>query len=123
MLHCLPEIRQQAARPRLGAQDHTNILAVLHLGTRHGGPTQEVIKGRKDTPARRSRQIHQMDRGSTHHQLHCPHICQLHQINNLQVRVPHSIITENDTNFTAAAFQNFCEELGIKVNYASVAHP
>src|SRR4051812_10012976 len=38
-------------------------------------------------------------------------------------RVPHNIITDNGTNFTAAEFQNFCEELGIKINYASVAHP
>src|ERR1043165_6084977 len=37
--------------------------------------------------------------------------------------VPHNIITENGTNFTTAEFQNFCEELGIKINYASVAHP
>src|SRR3954467_11396612 len=37
--------------------------------------------------------------------------------------VPHNIITGNGTNFTAAEFQNFCEELGIKINYASVAHP
>src|SRR3954467_2930545 len=37
--------------------------------------------------------------------------------------VPHKIITDNGTNFTAAEFQNFCEELGIKINYVSVAHP
>src|SRR4051812_833939 len=37
--------------------------------------------------------------------------------------VPHNIITDNGTNFTTAEFQNFCEELGIKINYASVAHP
>ena len=37
--------------------------------------------------------------------------------------VPHNIITDNGANFTAAEFQNFCEELGIKINYASVAHP
>src|SRR3954467_15700093 len=37
--------------------------------------------------------------------------------------VPHNIITDNGTNFTAVEFQNFCEELGIKINYASVAHP
>src|SRR4051812_37122066 len=37
--------------------------------------------------------------------------------------VPHNIITDNGTNFTATEFQNFCEELGIKINYASVAHP
>ena len=37
--------------------------------------------------------------------------------------VPHNIITDNGTNFTVAEFQNFCEELGIKINNASVAHP
>ena len=37
--------------------------------------------------------------------------------------VPHNIIIDNGTNFTAAKFQNFCQELGIKINYASVAHP
>ena len=37
--------------------------------------------------------------------------------------VPHNIITNNGTNFIAAEFQNFCKELGIKINYASVAHP
>src|SRR3954463_979028 len=37
--------------------------------------------------------------------------------------VPHNIITDNGTNFTAAEFQNFCQELGIKINYASVVHP
>src|SRR4051812_16086549 len=36
--------------------------------------------------------------------------------------VPHNIITDNGTNFTADEFQNFCKELGIKINYASVAH-
>src|SRR3954471_17413110 len=37
--------------------------------------------------------------------------------------VPHSIITDNGTNFTATEFQNFCQELCIKINYASVTHP
>src|SRR3954466_3783994 len=41
----------------------------------------------------------------------------------LRFGVPHNIITENGMNFTATEFQNFCEELGIKINYASVAHP
>ena len=37
--------------------------------------------------------------------------------------VPHNIITDNGTNFTVAEFQNFCQELSIKINYASVTHP
>src|SRR4051812_17875263 len=37
--------------------------------------------------------------------------------------LPHNIIMGNDTNLTEAEFQNLCEELGIKINYALVAHP
>ena len=37
--------------------------------------------------------------------------------------VPHSIITDNGTNFTAKEFQDYCDELGINVTYASVSHP
>jgi transposase InsO family protein len=37
--------------------------------------------------------------------------------------VPNSIITNNGTNFTAGKFQQFAKELGIKIKYASVAHP
>jgi transposase InsO family protein len=37
--------------------------------------------------------------------------------------VPNSIITDNGTNFTSGEFQEFIKELGIKIKYASVAHP
>jgi transposase InsO family protein len=37
--------------------------------------------------------------------------------------VPHSIITDNGTNFTSKEFMNYCETLGIKLKFASVAHP
>jgi IS30 family transposase len=37
--------------------------------------------------------------------------------------VPHSIITDNGTNFTLKEFKNYCEGLGIKLKFASVAHP
>jgi transposase InsO family protein len=37
--------------------------------------------------------------------------------------VPHSIITDNGTNFTSKEFKNYCEGLGIKLKFASVAHP
>jgi transposase InsO family protein len=37
--------------------------------------------------------------------------------------VPNNIITDNDTNFTSGEFQNFAKNLGIKLKYASVAHP
>jgi transposase InsO family protein len=37
--------------------------------------------------------------------------------------VPHSIITDNGTNFTTKEFKNYCESMGIKLKFASVAHP
>ena len=37
--------------------------------------------------------------------------------------VPHSIITDNDTNFTADEVKLWCKNMGIKLDYASVYHP
>jgi transposase InsO family protein len=37
--------------------------------------------------------------------------------------VPHSIITDNGTNFTSKDFKSYCESMGIKLKFASVAHP
>jgi hypothetical protein len=37
--------------------------------------------------------------------------------------IPNSIITDNSTNFTSGEFQEFARKLGIKIKYASVAHP
>jgi transposase-like protein len=37
--------------------------------------------------------------------------------------VPHSIITDNGKNFTFKKFKNYCESMGIKLNFTSVAHP
>jgi transposase InsO family protein len=37
--------------------------------------------------------------------------------------VPHSIITDNGTNFTSKEFKSYCGSMGIKLKFASVAHP
>src|SRR5438105_12634503 len=37
--------------------------------------------------------------------------------------VPNRIITDNGTQFTRFEFKDWCEEIGIKICYASVAHP
>ena len=37
--------------------------------------------------------------------------------------VPHSIITDNGTNFTADKVKLWCSKMGIKLDYASVYHP
>ena len=37
--------------------------------------------------------------------------------------VPHSIITDNGTNFTAQEVKDWCGKMGIKIDYGSVYHP
>ena len=37
--------------------------------------------------------------------------------------VPHSIITDNGSNFDSEEFRAFCDSQGTRVDYASVAHP
>jgi transposase InsO family protein len=37
--------------------------------------------------------------------------------------VPHSFITDNGINFTSNEFKSYCESMGIKSKFASVAHP
>jgi transposase InsO family protein len=36
---------------------------------------------------------------------------------------PHSVITNNGTNFTSKEFKSYCESLGIELKFMSVAHP
>ena len=38
-------------------------------------------------------------------------------------RVPNRIIIDNITQFTSSAFLSYCEEIGTKVCFTSVAHP
>jgi penicillin V acylase-like amidase (Ntn superfamily) len=38
-------------------------------------------------------------------------------------RVPHSIITDNGTNFTSKEFKSYCDGMRIKLKFASVAYP
>ena len=46
-------------------------------------------------------------------------------ISNITIRygIPHSIITDNGTNFAKGALARFCTTQGIRLDLASVAHP
>jgi transposase InsO family protein len=44
-------------------------------------------------------------------------------INFIKSIVPHNIIADNGTNFTSKEFKSYCESMGIKLKFASVAHP
>jgi hypothetical protein len=41
----------------------------------------------------------------------------------LRYGVPHGIITDNGSNFSQGPFARFCEEVGIRLDIVSVAHP
>ena len=41
----------------------------------------------------------------------------------LRYGYPHSIITDNGTNFAEGPFPRFCQQKNIRLNLASVAHP
>jgi hypothetical protein len=41
----------------------------------------------------------------------------------VRYRVPHSIITDNGTNFAKGVFAQFYSQKGIQLDLASVAHP
>jgi hypothetical protein len=37
--------------------------------------------------------------------------------------IPNDIITDNGARFTVREFKDFCADMDIKINYASVSHP
>jgi hypothetical protein len=37
--------------------------------------------------------------------------------------IPNDIITDNEARFTVREFKDFCADMDIKINYASVSHP
>ena len=41
----------------------------------------------------------------------------------VRLGTPNRVITDNVAQFSSGQFQEFCDELGIKVHFASVAHP
>jgi transposase InsO family protein len=48
---------------------------------------------------------------------------QLHQVDSILLRSTAYIITDNGRNFTSKEFKKYCESMGIKLNFASIAHP
>src|SRR5438105_1874614 len=111
-----------SADTRVGARtaDHSNHLAFHSLGPQHGRPPAEsawwhlfiaidiFTKWIKAKPvatitAAKAKEFFQ----------------------DIVVRfgVPNRIITDNGTQFTVSEFKDWCEELGIKICYAFVAHP
>ena len=84
----LPEIRNKAARTRIGVEDYTAGLAFRPVGARYGWATQKIIAWRAYSPTGGSRQVHKVDRGGPHHKFDCYYGSQLHKEHQLPLRCP-----------------------------------
>jgi hypothetical protein len=93
------------------------------MGPVNGRETAQILARRARLHVGGSRQIHQVGRSN-------PITTQdstvaINFIKSIVVRfgVPHSIIIDNETNFTSKEFKSYRESMGIKLKFASVAHP
>ena len=98
---------QYVTQARLSLKDHTTRLAFRCMGIGYGWTTK-FAKWIEAKP------IKNLDAGTA-----------VSFIGELIFRygVPHSIITDNGSNFDSEEFRAFCTSQGTRVDYASVAHP
>jgi hypothetical protein len=82
--------------------------------TAPGGLTHLLVAVDKFTKWIEAKPIKKLDGSST-----------IKLFNEIIVRygLPHSIITDNGTNFAKGVFTDFCSKKGILLDLASVAHP
>jgi hypothetical protein len=64
-----------------------------------------------------------MDRSSSGNNTRFHDSNQFHKSIVFRFGVPHSIITDNGTDFTSKEFKNYYEGMGIKLNFATITHP
>jgi transposase InsO family protein len=74
-------------------------------------------------PLRRHRQVHQVAESNPVVKNNKQSTVKFIKSNICRFAVPNWIITDNGSQFTSGAFQGYCEDLGIQICYASVAHP
>ena len=97
-------------------------MAVCRVGT---GPRQSTAEGARGLHplAGGSRQILQVDRGSTHRKIKSEQAVLFFTDIVFRFGVPNSIITDNGTQFTGKKFLAFCDNFHIRVDWSAVAHP
>ena len=117
----VPEVQLQAAPAGFCTQDHPHCMALRSLGSRHGGTIQDdtrwlnsLVAVDKFTKWIEAKPIKKLN-GPT----------AVTFISDITIRygIPHSIITDNGTNFGKGALARFCATQGIRLDLASVAHP
>jgi transposase InsO family protein len=101
----------------------TTILAFHAMGSRYGRKIAQILARRACLHVGGSRQIYQVGRGSPVTTQDSTAAINFIKSIVFCFGVPHSIITDNGTDFTSKEFKSYCESMGIKLKFASVAHP
>src|SRR3954462_8235180 len=83
----------------------------------------QTCTGKSDPHTSHGRQVHQMGGSETNSELSRKTAVKFLKDIILRYGHPHSIITDNGTNFTEGPFANFCRDKRIRLDIASVAHP
>ena len=107
---------------RLPTQDYPHRLALCSLGPGHGGTIQDGTRW-LDSPTCRSGKFTKWVEVKPIKKLNGPTAVTFIADITTRYGIPHSIITDNGTNFAKGALARFCATQGIRLDLASVAHP
>src|SRR4051812_34079585 len=118
----MPVLLQYVAQTRVSPEDHSTRLALRCLGTGMVGPLRMGRSGfmhvlvavDKFTKWIEAKPIKNLDA--------CTAISFIRKL-IFRYGVPHSVITDNGSNFDSDKLRAFCASQGTRVDYASVAHP
>jgi transposase InsO family protein len=119
----MPKVRISATRASSRVTTNTIIMALCAVGSRHGRKITQVLARRTRLYTGGSGQIHQVVEAAPVTTQDSKAAINFIMSIVFRFRVPHSIITDNGMNFTSKEFKDYCEGLGIKLKFASVAHP
>src|SRR5438046_4028272 len=117
----MPVFRSADTHASARTADHPNHLAFRSLGPRYGRPPVEStwwlhtpLRHHKFTMWNEAKPIATVTAAKAK---------KFFQDIVVRFGVPNRIITDNGTQFTGSEFKDWCEEIGIKICYASMAHP
>jgi transposase InsO family protein len=119
----MPAFCHKAARARFLAADHTTLLAIRTMGLDQVGPLPKSSRGGHTYLLVAVDKFSKWIEAALVTNQEVTTAVKFFESITCRYGVPSSIITDNGMNFTFGEFQEFAKEQGIKIKYASVAHP
>jgi hypothetical protein len=119
----MPTILPQDEGPGAAGAVNSSIVASAKMGHQHCRKVDSSAR-QLHLHSNRSRIFHKMGRRKAAYKRE---LCYNQKIllaeHNLSIRVPRYIIVDNAKYFNNAMFKGFCQQIGMKVAFASVYHP